>query len=67
MIPYNFQAYNLNFIYDDLDMAKAYYATEVTKFGKRAEHCISCGACEEHCPQHIRISELMPKIDELLG
>ena len=66
-IPYNFIAYNTNFIYEDLDMAKAYYASEVTKFGGRADKCVSCGVCEEHCPQRIEISEWMPKVHELLG
>ena len=27
----------------------------------------SCGSCEEICPQHIAISEWLPKVDELLG
>ncbi len=66
-IPYNFNAYNLRFIYDDLQMAKDYYATEVTKFGRSAENCTSCGTCEEMCPQHIKISEWMPKVEEMLG
>lgn len=66
-IPYNFIAYNLQSIYDDVQMAKDYYAVEVTKFGRNAESCTSCGSCEEICPQHIKISEWMPKIDEELG
>ncbi|MDO5334988.1 MAG: aldo/keto reductase [Coriobacteriia bacterium] len=67
VIPNNFTAYNLRFIYDDLQMAKDYYATQVTNFGRRAEFCVSCGLCEEHCPQHIKISEWLPKVHELLG
>ena len=67
VIPNNFTAYNLNFIYNDLQMARDNYANEVGNFGRRAEGCISCGLCEEHCPQHIKISEWMPKVHELLG
>jgi len=66
-IPYNFIAYNHRFIYDDLEGAQAYYASEVTKFGGRADNCTECGTCEEHCPQHIEISSWMPKVDELLN
>lgn len=28
----------------------------------RAHNCVSCGACMEQCPQHIRIPELMSEI-----
>lgn len=66
-IPYNFYAYNLGALYDDMDLAKDFYANEVTSYGRRAEHCTSCGSCEEICPQHIAIGEWMPKIDELLS
>lgn len=67
VIPNNFAAYNLNFIYDDLQMARNAYANEVPNFGRSAEYCISCGKCEEHCPQHIKISEWLPRVHELLG
>lgn len=66
-IPYNFRAYNMGALYDDEALAREYYEKEVTGFGKRAEHCVSCGTCEEMCPQHIAIGEWMPKIHELLG
>ena len=67
VIPNNFAAYNLNFIYDDLEMARNAYANEVPNFGRSAEYCVSCGKCEEHCPQHIKISEWLPRVHELLG
>ena len=66
-IPYNFRAYNMGVLYDDMDLAKEFYAEEVTSYGRRAEHCTSCGTCEEICPQHIKISEWLPKVDELLN
>lgn len=65
-IPYNFIAYNLMSMKGEAE-AKAYYASEVTKFGKNAETCTACGSCEEICPQHIKISSIMPTIDGLLG
>ena len=67
VIPYNFTAYNMRFLYDNMDMAREYYQVEVPKFGRTAENCTSCGSCEEICPQHIAISSWMPKIDMLLG
>lgn len=65
-IPYNFRAYNMGVLYDNMDLAREFYAEEVTSYGRRAEHCTSCGSCEEICPQHIAISEWLPKVDELL-
>lgn len=65
-IPYNINAYNLKFLADD-ETAKAYYATEPTKFGRDASACDSCASCESICPQHIEISSWLPKIDEELG
>ncbi len=66
-IPYNFRAYNMGVLYDDMELAKDFYRNEVTSYGRRADSCISCGSCEEICPQHIAISEWLPKVDELLG
>ena len=66
-IPYNFRAYNMGTLYDDMELAKDFYKNEVTSYGRRADACISCGSCEEICPQHIKISELLPEVDALLG
>lgn len=32
--------------------------------GERAGNCISCGACETVCPQHLPISEIMTKMGQ---
>lgn len=66
-IPYNFRAYNMGALYDDMELAKGFYQNEVSSYGRRADSCTSCGSCEEICPQHISISEWMPKVDEMLG
>lgn len=66
-IPYNFRAYNMGTLYDNMDLAREFYAEEVPNYGRNASYCVSCGACEEICPQHIAISEWLPKVDELLG
>lgn len=65
-IPYNFRAYNMGTLYDDMDLAREFYAEEVPNYGRDASYCVSCGSCEEICPQHIAIGEWLPKVDELL-
>ena len=31
-----------------------------------ASLCVGCGKCEKHCPQHIRIREMLKKADKEL-
>ena len=31
---------------------------------RQADHCTQCGECVHHCPQRIRIPEMMQKVDE---
>jgi predicted aldo/keto reductase-like oxidoreductase len=63
-IPDNFAAYNELFMYDDPSVANGSY--ENIKFwqGERAlaASCVSCGICEEKCPQKIAISEKMTEV-----
>jgi predicted aldo/keto reductase-like oxidoreductase len=33
----------------------------------KADNCVACGACEKKCPQHIAISEWLPKVHENLS
>ncbi|MDR1821831.1 MAG: aldo/keto reductase, partial [Oscillospiraceae bacterium] len=35
------------------------------QFGAPATACVSCGLCEQHCPQHIEIRDYLGKIAEL--
>ncbi len=41
-IPYNFRAYNMGTLYDDMELAKDFYQNEVTSYGRRADSCTSC-------------------------
>ena len=34
---------------------------------ENADKCIACGECEEKCPQHIKISEEMPKVAKYIA
>jgi predicted aldo/keto reductase-like oxidoreductase len=60
-IPYNFELYNQGVIFDNFDACKGLYNYHIPEINK-ASACIQCKACEKKCPQHIKISEWMPKV-----
>ncbi len=41
-----------------------YYNNVHTKEGSRASDCIKCGKCEQTCPQHLPIRELLTEVAE---
>lgn len=41
-----------------------FYNCVYTKKGAKASACIGCGACEESCPQHLPIRDLLVKVKE---
>ena len=65
-IPYNMQTYNQYVLSGDIKRAKWEYATTIPLNGATAAACTGCGACERICPQHLPISQWMPRIDALL-
>lgn len=58
-IPELFEAYNQTAT-KGMKEAKAYYEAQEVK----ADSCMQCCSCEQECPQHIKISEVM---EELAG
>lgn len=60
-----FKAMNDYLIYNDLKRAKGTYAWE-TFNAEKASACISCGQCEQACPQSIPIIEELSKAAKLL-
>lgn len=56
-IPELFAAYNMTASHGMAKAKEAYAALET-----KAEACRACHHCEKECPQHIKISEIMPKI-----
>lgn len=59
-IPDLFAAMNTKKIYNDWN-AGYYYNLHTANHGK-ASDCVQCGACEQVCPQHLPIRELLEKV-----
>jgi predicted aldo/keto reductase-like oxidoreductase len=60
-IPGNFEFFNNAFMYDDLKGTRQRY--NFLKMGKAdAANCTQCGACEEKCPQKIKIRETLVEV-----
>lgn len=62
-IPDYFTLYNaeLQEIKKNFTVQGTYYDNLIMEHGK-ASDCIGCGQCEEHCPQHIAIIEMLRKV-----
>lgn len=57
-IPGVFQAMNQLTLYGDKGRAQGQYKHAVGEGGK-ASGCVQCGSCQNHCPQHLEIIELL--------
>lgn len=64
-IPKNFEIYNHFYMFNAVDMAKKIYNVYL-KEESRAETCVACGKCVEHCPQNIAIPEELEKVHTTL-
>jgi predicted aldo/keto reductase-like oxidoreductase len=60
-IPMNFSLYNDTFMFKDADLSVMLY-NHFLPADSRASGCTACGACEERCPQHIRIVEELKRV-----
>ena len=65
-IPQIFSAYNACRTAMSLGEGHQKYR-EAAKTGALGDACVGCGTCEAQCPQHLPISQWMPKIHQLLG
>ena len=64
-IPGTFHYYNLMYIEGKKNGVRFEYARNVgmQKNAGFATRCIGCGKCEQHCPQHIQIRDMLKKAD----
>ncbi len=65
-IPINFEIYNTGMLFNNRRGSQFWYFRRIPE-ETRASSCVQCLACEEHCPQEIKISEWMPRIHEELS
>ena len=64
LIPNFFALYNTRQLMRRADFSpeEEYYDNLVSQGSGKASACITCKSCERVCPQHIPISEWMPKV-----
>ncbi len=60
-IPANFKAWNTYHMYQNYNVAKWQWETEIGEKGQ-AKNCVKCGKCEAHCPQKLSIREDLEKV-----
>ena len=69
VIPKIFQAYTYHNVYGLHELAKKTYEGYLTNEknpGVAPDACINCGYCEKKCPQHLKVRELLKKVDGVL-
>ncbi len=67
-IPRSFKAVNFFDLYGNLSAAKDREKwANADKGFKSASECIKCGACEEACPQHIKIRDELERCTKIFG
>lgn len=68
-IPKIFQAYTYHNVYGLHDLAKSTYQNYLhneKKDGATSKDCADCGYCERKCPQHLKVRELLKKVEPIL-
>jgi len=69
VIPKIFLAYTYHNVYGMNELAKKTwnaYANNEEKPGATFKDCADCGLCESKCPQHLKIRDLLKKVEPIL-
>ena len=69
-IPKIFQAYTYLNVYGLKDLAKNTwngYLNNEKEPGVSPDACVNCGYCERKCPQHLKVRELLKKVQGVLS
>ncbi len=64
-IPRVFAIYNEGMVYEEMEQARKRYAR--MRDDQLGSLCVQCRRCESRCPQHIEISEWIPRAHEELA
>ena len=70
VIPKIFQAYTYHNVYGLTELAKKTYnnyLNDEKNPGVTSDACINCGFCERKCPQHLKVRELLKKVEGVLS
>jgi len=69
VIPKIFLAYTYHNVYGMDELAKRTwtgYINNEKNPGVTSKECVDCGHCEKKCPQHLKIRELLKKVEPIL-
>lgn len=64
VIPEIFKLYNSQKLMESHVIDKAVYQSNLVPSGSGADQCVSCGICANHCPQNLKIPELLRNVHE---
>ena len=70
VIPKIFQAFTYHNVYGLHELAKKTYDNYLNNEktpGVTSDACINCGFCERKCPQHLKVRELLKKVEGVLS
>jgi len=66
-IPRCFSLYNEAHMYNAKEACTRDYYSPFNLESERAENCVRCGKCEEHCPQQLSIMDDLEKVHGYFG
>lgn len=64
LIPDLFEAYNTSVQFGVTPVTRRGYDRAVSEDHARPSECVKCGMCEEQCPQHLNIRELLEQVSQ---